>query len=306
MGAGHSHPSAVETDPTIQSPKGHEMNKIKNKIRSNAMISPKTYDKLCIWSGPIAFLFFFIIFLTSDFLPPIPPRATGEEITSHFRKHQTGIKAGAALMQFAGAFYSMFIAGISGQMSRIPGCSHAMTATQSISGGISTYTITLPSLFFCIAIYRLDRPPELMLLLSDMCWMILIIPFVTFLTSNFALSYAILGDKRPKPLFPHWFAWVSSVWPWGFVGGMALHVVKSGAFAWNGGFTFWVGAASIGVGTVLNVYFMLRAIDTTDEECEGIASLPADNAQTKQQKAEDSQDEMTVSCIERTVATGTN
>lgn len=143
--------------------------------------------------------------------------------------------------------------------------------------------ITLPSLFFCIAAYRLDRPPEIMLLLNDMCWMILVIPFVTFVSGNFASSYAIWMDKRPRSLFPRWFALASCIWPCGFYGGLALHAVYCGAFAWNGGFTFWTGAAAVGIGTTMTVYCLLKAIDTTDEECETGLSLAGLQAKKERQ-----------------------
>lgn len=144
-----------------------------------------------------------------------------------------------------------------------------MTSTQSISGGISTYTITLPSLVFCLASYRLDsRSAEMVMLLNDFAWFLTVMPFTTFVSGNFAFSYAVLMDPRPRPLFPRWFAYFSSIWPFGFWGALGMHCVYGGAFAWNGGFTFWTGAAAIGIGTVLNVWMLLRAIDTTDGECE--------------------------------------
>lgn len=169
-------------------------------------------------------------------------------------------------MQFAGPFYCMFIAAVSGQMSRIPGCSHAMIATQAISGGISAYTLTIPSLFFTITSYRLDRPPEITMLMNDISWMFTVVPFTTFISQNFAWSYAILMDKRERPLFPHWFAWFSTAWPFAFWGALGLHCVYTGPFAWNGGFCFWFAAAAFGIGQVLNVIYLLKAVNREDDE----------------------------------------
>lgn len=241
--------------------------------------SQRFYDKLCVWSGPIGLFFFALIFPAGSFLPPIPPSRTAEQVLDHYRRHESGIKGGAALMQFSGCFYSFYIAAISSQMSRIPGVTHAMTSTQSISGGISTYTITLPAIAFCLASYRLeDRSAELVMLLNDVAWFLTVMPFTTFVSANFAFSYAILMDKRPRPLFPHWFAYFSSIWPFGFWGALGMHCVYGGAWAWDGGYTFWFGAVAVGIGTASTVYFLLRAINTTDEECEnGSATVQSTN-----------------------------
>ncbi|ETS84334.1 hypothetical protein PFICI_02359 [Pestalotiopsis fici W106-1] len=227
--------------------------------------SAKTFDKLCVWSGPISAFFFFLLFLTADLLPPIAPYRTAEEVVAHYRSHEAGFKAGAGLMQFTGMFYCAFVAATSGQMARIPGCTHTMIACQSISGTISAYSITLPSLFFCITVFRLDRPLELTLLLNDMTWMITAIPFVTFIGSNFAFSWAILSDTREVPLFPRWVAYASSIWPLGFLGALGIHCSKRGAFAWHGAMAFWVPAASFGFSLLLNTYYLLKAIDKHDE-----------------------------------------
>lgn len=225
----------------------------------------KTFDKICVWSGPISAFFFFLVFLTADLLPPIAPHRTAEEVLAHYRSHEAGFKAGAGLMQFTGMFYSAFVAATSGQMARIPGCTHTMIACQSISGTISAYSITLPSLFFCITVYRLDRPPELTLLLNDMTWMITAIPFVTFISSNFAFSWGILSDTREVPLFPRWVAYVSSIWPLGFLGALGIHCSKQGPFSWNGAMAFWVPAGAFGFSLILNTYYLLRAIGSHDD-----------------------------------------
>lgn len=246
--------------------------KTSNTVSRYTRVSQRAYDKIAIWSGPIGLSFFALIFPAGSFLPPIHPARNAEEVLDHYRRHESGIKGGAALMQFAGCFYSLYIAAISGQMARIPGASHAMISSQAISGGISTYTITLPSLIFCLASYRLEtRSAELIMLLNDLAWFLTVMPFVTFVSGNFAWSYAILMDKRPKPLFPHWFAYFSSVWPFGFWGALGMHCVYGGAWAWDGGYTFWTGAAAVGIGTTFSVYFLLKAVNTTDEECEGQA-----------------------------------
>ncbi|KAH7009829.1 hypothetical protein EDB80DRAFT_763065 [Ilyonectria destructans] len=231
----------------------------------NVRPSSKTFDKICVWSGPVSAFFFFLLFLTADLLPPIPPTRSAEEVVAHYRAHENGFKAGAGLMQFTGMFYSAFVAATSGQMARIPGCTHTMIACQSISGTISAYSITLPSLFFCITVYRLERPPELTLLLNDMTWIITAVPFVTFISSNFAFSWAILSDTRRDPLFPKWVAWVSSIWPLCFLSALGIHVSRQGAFAWNGAMAFWVPAAAFGFSLLLNTIYLLKAIDKPDE-----------------------------------------
>ena len=75
---------------------------------------------------------------------------------------------------------------------------------------------------------------------NDAGWLMFLMPFTTFIVQNFAIGLAILGDRSAQPVFPRWVAyfnfWVAVL----FLPGGLLTFFKSGPFAWNGLFAFWV------------------------------------------------------------------
>jgi hypothetical protein len=60
------------------------------------------------------------------------------------------------------------------------------------------------------------------------------------MAQNFAFTYAILIDQRPKPLFPKFMAVLNFFGPILLVPGIAVHCTKTGPVAWDGGLTFWM------------------------------------------------------------------
>lgn len=124
-------------DPTIRPKNFRDLSawgKTTNTVSRYSKVSQKAYDKFCVWAGPIGLGFFFLLFPTGSFLPPIPPSRTAEQVLDHYRRHESGIQGGAALMQFAGCFYSFYIGIISSQMSRIPGVTHGKSCSLRICG----------------------------------------------------------------------------------------------------------------------------------------------------------------------------
>lgn len=101
-----------------------------------------------------------------------------------------------------GLLLPLYTAAISGQISRIPGVSKTIIYTQLIGGTLSTLFLTIPACFFATTAYRLDRPPGMTMLLDDLSWILVAMPFPSLLAQNLTFSHAILLGRRPTPLFP--------------------------------------------------------------------------------------------------------
>ena len=102
----------------------------------------------------------------------------------------------------------------------------------------------LPFVFWAAAYYRLERSPELVLLLSDMAWLEFVMLVPPFALQTVAVAIAGLKYKgETKSPFPRWFCyfslWVALLV---FPGAVAIYFF-SGPFAWNGLLAFWLPVA---------------------------------------------------------------
>lgn len=196
---------------------------------------------LCAWSGFVFTMIFMIGFwIVAGFVPPPSPNASAVDIAAIYQENTWQIRLGLFMMMGCSGLISPFVAALSIQMKRMEGSPSILTYTQLSSGSVGLVFFILPCLIWTAAAFRPERDADLILLLNDLGWIVFLMPFTTFVVQNFALGFAILGDKGKVPVFPRWVGyftlWVAIV----FVPGGLLTFFKNGPFAWNGVFAFWV------------------------------------------------------------------
>ena len=221
-----------------------------------------TFQRICAISGIICPLLFFGAFVAAGFIPPLAPSSSAAEIAGHYRNHAAGIRLGAAIMLLSGAFYASYTAVISAQMSRIRAVHRAVVNTQTIAGAFGCLTFLVPAMFFAVSAFRPERPDEWTLLLNDMSWIFLVMPWPPFMMQNFAFAFAILSDTGSPPVFPRWLAYVNIWAPITFTPGAILQFFKDGPLAWNGIFVFWIPASVFVIQFIVNVIWLLKAISS--------------------------------------------
>ncbi len=196
---------------------------------------------LCTWSGPIFVAVFTVGFwFLAHYLPPPSPNAGASDIAALYQQNTGQIRLGMFLMMTCSALVAPFVAVIAVQMKRLEGGAGVLAYTQLAAGTVGILFLILPALLWTIAAFRPERDPNLILLLNDMGWIFFLMPFGTFTVQNLAIGLAILGSKDTPPLFPRWAGyfnlWVAVL----FVPGGLLTFFKTGPFAWDGLFVFWV------------------------------------------------------------------
>jgi hypothetical protein len=230
------------------------------------MNAQATFQRICAYSGIVCVLLFFGGFVAAGFLPPLSPSMSAAQIAAHYQAHTAGIRLGAALIFLSSGFYVWFTAVISGQARRIPGV-HPTVINATLAGGaFGCLTFLVPALLFVVTAFRPDRSPDATLLLNDMSWIILVMPWIPFMAQFFAFAFAILSDPRPQPLFPRWLAYFNIWAELMFTPAIILSFFKSGPFAWNGVFVFWIPAAVFGAVFIVNTIWLLKAINSEAEE----------------------------------------
>lgn len=240
----------------------HDPNQIWNRPPPRALLSTKLFQKVCAFGGILCPLLFFLSWIASGFVPPMPANYSGEQVLDHYRRHETGIKFGSDLMLIGSMFYATFTAAISAQMIRIPNVPYLASSMQMASGSFACVTFLMPAMFFGVTAFRLDRPVELTLLMNDMSWITMVQPWPPFLTQNWAFAWAIWTDQREKPLFPKWLAWFNFIAPPVFAPSLGLIFTKTGPFAWHGVLSIWIPAILFLIQFIVNVIYLFVAIDS--------------------------------------------
>ena len=239
------------------------------------MNAQATFQRICALSGIICVLLFFGGFVAASFLPPLSPAMSAAEIVAHYRAHTTGIRSGAGLIFLSSMFYVWFTAVISGQMRRIPGVHPTVVNAQLAAGAFACLTFLVPAMLFAITAFRPDRSPDATLLLNDMSWIMLVMPWAPFMPQYFAFAFAILSDPRPQPLFPRWLAYFNIWAEVMFTPAIILPFFKSGPFAWNGLFVFWIPATVFVALFVVNTIWLIKAINSEARNSEARETLDA-------------------------------
>ncbi|KAJ5673958.1 hypothetical protein N7462_009397 [Penicillium macrosclerotiorum] len=224
------------------------------------------FNKFTIFCGPFAQTLFFLFLPASLNFPPLSPSTSPENLVNHYRKHETGLRGASALMSLTAVFWPIFVAGVNRQLARIPGVNPIVLYTQIAGGSLCVISMMCPSFLFAATVYRLDRDPVLTQLLSDLSWLTFTMAWPPFIAQDLAISWAILSDRRPKPLFPRWLAYTTTGLTIGLYPALGVHCVHSGVLAWNGALTFWVGMACAFFQMNLLVFYLMRAAGTVDDQ----------------------------------------
>jgi hypothetical protein len=220
----------------------------------------RTFQRLCAISGIVCPLLFFGGLMLCRFLPPLRPGASATEIAMHYQQHATGIRFGSALILLASMFYIAYSGAIYGQIRRIPGSGHTAAGVALAGGAVAAVTFMIPAMLWAVTAFRPDRSPEATQTLNDVAWFIVVMPWAPFMAQNFAFAFAILSDPRRTPLFPRWLGYLNIWATIVYTPAIVLQFFKSGPFAWNGVFVFWLPAVVFGIQFAANTVWLLKAV----------------------------------------------
>lgn len=226
---------------------------------------------LCAWCAPLFALVYLIgLWPLAQFLPPHLPSASAQEIAALYQARTLPIRAGLFLMMGSSGLLCAFVALITTVMKRIPNSSPILPYVQLSAGSCGVVLLIVPCLMWTAAAFRPERSPELILLLNDLGWIMLFMPFGTFVVQNFAIGLAILGDTQDTPVLPRWLGffnlWVGVL----FIPGGMLTFFKTGPFAWSGVFVYWIPLV-VFLAWFLTMFAVLRQVVLQQARTEAIA-----------------------------------
>jgi hypothetical protein len=232
----------------------------------------------CAWCGPGFVVLLFGGWGTlGGLIPLIPPAETAEYVAGIYGTNAVVHRIGL-ILGMIGVFLTIpYFLVISMQLRRMERRVPILSILQLCSGIIVTVVLMIPMLLFVGASFRPERAPELTMLVNDLSYVMLILPWPPIIGQLGAIAVAVITDKNngtaAGPIFPRWCAYYQ-VW----VGVLLLPAsliifFKSGPFAWTGIVGFWIPAAVFGSWYLIMTKLLLTAIAREADEDRALAGV---------------------------------
>jgi hypothetical protein len=199
-----------------------------------------TTQKWCLSSAMVAMVLFILGFvIIGGLVPPPSPNMDAQEVARFYAQDATRIRIGLAMTMVAGALTAPFVAAITVQMKRIEGPTSPLAYAQLGLGMLGVLLISLPVMIIQAAAFRPDRDPDITLAIHDIGWIMLVGTYCCVFVQCLVVGACILKDEREE-VWPRWLAyfnfWVALM----FLPGSLLYFFKTGPFAWDGIFVWWI------------------------------------------------------------------
>lgn len=219
-----------------------------------------TTRRLCAWSSVLASVILLIAMCLMHIIPPPPPSTGPDGIAALIRDNTFNWLLGGTLLLAGAALYAPLYVAISSEMERMSPHNALLAKCQMVFGMLALpVPLEITANLWMVAAFRPERSAETIQLLSDLGWFLFLTPVVAGLFQPLTMAVAILNDKSPSPTFPRWMGFLS-IWIGILIlpGGL-LTFFKTGPFAWNGLFVFYLGFSAFFVWFVPTIYFLIRA-----------------------------------------------
>jgi len=219
-------------------------------------------QRVCVWSGALFAVLFFVGFgVIARYIPPPPPARSAADVAAFYRDHANAIRTGMIISMYALVFFVPFTAAISVQLKRIEGEHTPLTYAQ-LGIGCTLPVAFFPALYyFQVAAFRPDRAQESIQTLNDMGWLPFTGIIYAIFVQNIVIALAVLSDRRTTPVYPRWYgyfcAWTALLY---CPASLDVFFRNGGPLAWNGLFSWWLSLIAFFAWIVVTIVLTLRAI----------------------------------------------
>src|SRR5262245_17876517 len=222
-------------------------------------------------------LVFFAGMIIAGLFPLPSPNMSLEDVRDFYGDDPTRMRLGLFIMVASAPLQAPIFGLIAVHMKRIEGPQSPLTYTQILLAAVAILAVLIPVMMMINLAYRPDqRDLQTMQFFQDQAWLIFVGMWSAASMQSLVIGIAVLRDRRAEPILPRWYGyfnlWVATL----FIPGGLIYFFKSGAFAWNGAFAFWLPA------TVFGTWFMVSGLLfrklTNEESDEEPAEQPATSA----------------------------
>lgn len=193
-----------------------------------------------------------------------PPSATlgAEAVADFYRQHRSQILLGATICSWTGAFMVPMATVLAIQTARLQQGVRSWAILCFAGGIMMSLFLVLPPLFWGIAAFTVDRPAELTLLMHELALLTLTTTDQYFIFQMIPVAWVSLSitEHRPDSALPRWLGY-STLWiALAFEAGAWAFMTRTGPFAWNGRYVFWVPLIAFGTWILMFSVSCLRAL----------------------------------------------
>ena len=202
-------------------------------------------QRTLLWTGVLgSTVFFFGFGYLMGFFPPPSPSLNAAQVVELYTRNLTQFRLGVMVSIAAGGFFLPLTVVISVQMARHEKGRPVLAILQGLAGTGGTMLFFLPVIFWGVAAFSVERDPALTLLMHELAFIALVTPTSMFFFQALALAMLCFKPKDdPHAPFPRWLGYLTI---WALLTAetaLAAFHFKTGPFAWNGLFPFWLALA---------------------------------------------------------------
>ncbi len=219
-------------------------------------------QRIMIWWALIFMIIFGIAWYFLLGMIPIPPATlTPNEIAAFYTENGFKIRLGSAVASWTSAFMVPFSVVVAIQLARLEKGVPVWSILQFAGGILMSIFLVLPPIFWGVAAYTPTRPPEVTALMHELANLTLTTTDQFFIFQMVAITYVSLTRKHDElSAFPRWLGWFTIWAALMFEVGAIAFIPKTGPFAWNGLFVFWLPLTIFGTWVTVMCISLLRAL----------------------------------------------
>jgi hypothetical protein len=211
-------------------------------------------ELILFWTLPVmAFIWISAFFLFPGFVHPMSPTMSAEQVAAFYRD-----PANLSRIRFSMILFNEFciclipvvmllVTQMHRMAHRTPILAYCMIACAA--GGPAIFLVA--DLFWLLAAYRPERPPELTQMFNDLAWVTFSVQVSYLIMQSLLLALAIYWDRQDRPVFKPWVAHFNIVIAAALVPAAFTGLALSGPMAWNGLLPFWLKNIAIAIWIVV-------------------------------------------------------
>lgn len=219
-------------------------------------------QRALIWWALGLLFAFMLAFIFLIQLVPLPPATlSAEEVASFYRANSGSIRIGAVIASWVAGFMVPLALVISVQMLRLEKGWPIWSVLQLIGGCLMSMFLVFPPLIWGVAAFSPDRPAEITKAIHELGNLTLVTTDQYYIFQFVAIAVVSLTAKHDAlSPFPRWFGYYTIWTAFMFELGAFGFIPKTGPFAWNGLFVFWIPLLIFLVWIVVTSAMILRVL----------------------------------------------